>query len=898
MKGWEFINDDGTFSLKDADKIRGLYFPVANEAGYMASLAPDGGGDAKTGQHHFLMPPVSALDLHNSRLKRTAWVCAEGFEPWSATGASHRQKSMADESQDVEAGLLWHRSMRRSATGTWETEILTFCPRGDEKLEISRICIKNSSKEDLEFSLIPVTPLYGRSADSLRDHRHVTSLLNRVYIAESGVHLKPSMSFDERGHRKNSTVYSVLGRDSRGAYPEGSCPDLDRFIGEPGDAEQPMAVYDGNYRAGVLKKAGSRAEGCEAVGALFFPKVTLSPGEGYSVYMVSGIFESPEEAEKAAVRYCSESRCMAAFKANREFWLEKTAPVLCKLPDRRFSRWMRWVSVQPVLRRIYGCSFLPWHDYGRGGRGWRDLWQDCLALLLMEPHDVGGLLFSNFAGVRFDGTNATIIGNKPGSFLADRNSIPRVWMDHGAWPVLTVRLYIDQTGDLDFLTRGQTYFSDSLWARATALIQASPDTLLKTQRGGVCSGTLFEHMLLQQLSSFFHVGAHNCLRLEGADWNDGLDMAAEKGESVAFSALYAENILWLADAAERLEEAGKELLIAEELLLLLDRYRGEKINYHDPETKNELLQRYFDAAARGPSGRQIRTDAASLSADLREKANHLLLHIREQEWIENSNGHGWFNGYYDNRSRRVEGNFPDGVRMTLTGQVFSLMSGAATDDQVKKVIAAVDSYLLDPVTGAYRLNTDFKEVKLDLGRCFGFAYGHKENGAVFSHMAVMYACALYDRREAAAAWKVMGGLYEAAAAFEQSRLYPGLPEYFDPDGRGLYSYLTGSASWYLLVLVTRVFGVRGFWGDLLLDPQLSFEQWGNEDTVSISTCFRGRKLTVEYGRPEGPETSDYRVKEVWINGSPAEFHAEKHGIRIPSAGLPEKNLLIRVETGA
>ena len=62
----------------------------------------------------------------------------------------------------------------------------------------------------------------------------------------------------------------------------------------------------------------------------------------------------------------------------------------------------------------------------------------------------GELLFGNFAGVRFDGSNATIIGSAPGEFKADRNNIPRVWMDHGAWPLLTTKLYIDQTGDLLF----------------------------------------------------------------------------------------------------------------------------------------------------------------------------------------------------------------------------------------------------------------------------------------------------------------------------------------------------------------------------------------------------------------------------------------------------------------
>ena len=69
-------------------------------------------------------------------------------------------------------------------------------------------------------------------------------------------------------------------------------------------------------------------------------------------------------------------------------------------------------------------------------------------MLFMEPEGVRPLLFSNFAGIRIDGSNATIIGHEPGEFIADRNNIPRVWMDHGAWPFLTTRLYIDQTGDL------------------------------------------------------------------------------------------------------------------------------------------------------------------------------------------------------------------------------------------------------------------------------------------------------------------------------------------------------------------------------------------------------------------------------------------------------------------
>ncbi len=52
----------------------------------------------------------------------------------------------------------------------------------------------------------------------------------------------------------------------------------------------------------------------------------------------------------------------------------------------------------------------PYHDYGRGGRGWRDLWQDCLSLLILDPKEVRSMILNSFAGVRFDGTMRQLSG--------------------------------------------------------------------------------------------------------------------------------------------------------------------------------------------------------------------------------------------------------------------------------------------------------------------------------------------------------------------------------------------------------------------------------------------------------------------------------------------------------
>jgi cellobiose phosphorylase len=132
--------------------------------------------------------------------------------------------------------------------------------------------------------------------------------------------------------------------------------------------------------------------------------------------------------------------------------------------------------------------------------------------------------------------------------------------------------------------------------------------------------------------------------------------------------------------------------------------------------------------------------------------------IRGQEWLSDGEGRGWFNGYYDNEGQQVEGCVCAGIRMTLTGQVFPLMAGVASRAS-HAIVQAADQYLYDQNLNGHRLNTNFGVNPPKLGRAFGFAYGHKENGAVFSHMAVMFAYALYRQGLAQEAWQVLDGLY-------------------------------------------------------------------------------------------------------------------------------------------
>lgn len=876
LKHLHFIDDQGSFCIDQPENTSYLYFPLASETGLKSAVTPNLGGDAKINQDCFLLEPVSSENLHNNRSVRNFWCYIEGKGAYSAVGASAEQEAArfldSQDESELTAGFMWHSVKRTSKALHLSSEIISFVPVKDN-VEIMYVTIENLASAPQEMCAFAAIPLYGRSADNIRDHRNVTSMLHRIHTTAYGVQVCPTMSFDERGHQRNHRIYYVMGCSSNGQTPESFYPTVEDFIGEGGTYTHPRAVYE-QYPG---CPAGSCAAGKEAMGAIRFEKVELAPGEKAAYIVLLGTEDSDEAIRQVLEKYNSADKVLTALEHTKDYWKQKVN-VDFHTQDADFDGLMKWISFQPFLRRLFGCSFLPHHDYGRGGRGWRDLWQDCLSLLLMDPQDVGTMIAKNYGGIRIDGTNATIIGDGDGNFIADRNGIARVWMDHALWPLKTTKLYIDQTGDIDILNKQVPYFKDAQTMRGTQTDTLWNDAYGNKQRtadDSIYTGTILEHLLIQHLTAFLEVGEHNIFRLRGADWNDALDMAAERGESVAFTCAYAGNLKELASLIHHMDSLhpGQSAELLEEIQILL----RDGCDYFDQiDEKHRILDEYTERCRHNISGKRIRVSLTSLASDLIQKAHWLAEHIREQEWIEGSDGEGWFNSYYDNHGNAVEGFFDNQVRMMLTGQVFSIMGQVATDHQIQKIVKSADRYLYRKEIGGYRLNTDFQELKFDMGRMFGFAYGEKENGAVFSHMTVMFSNALYRRGFAKEGWKALKTLADNALDFDTSHIYPGIPEYFRSDGRGMYHYLTGAASWYMMTMITEVFGVRGTSGDLLLYPKLLGEQFDTDDKASVSVSFAGKSLKIIYENKNRKDFGSYVVASAVCDGTEIAITEDSH----------------------
>ena len=839
---------DEEFVVRGIQEISGLYFPLMSEKGLKSAVTPDLHGDLKTDQNHFLLEPASAVDLTEKNTMRNFFLQVretEGEEEkqqlFSLTGNSPFDQVRMGTDAALHADAVFSFGCmevdRRYPYAPVASGILSFVPY-DRNEEIHRVTITNTYSGKIRIRLTAVIPLYGRSADNLRDHRHVTSLLNRAKVKENGIFLTPAMSFDERGHRGNTVTTYAVGFDERGGFPETFYPDPDAFCGT-GSLAWPQVLFSGG--TGEKEKTGyapgEELSGKEVLGAFSFPEITLEEGERFSYFVKIGIADTVDEAESQAAALDTLEKTEEALAESHAHWAA-CSPLSVKTGNPDFNLFMKWTAFQPTCRRIFGCSFLPHHDYGKGGRGWRDLWQDCLALLLSDPESLRPALISQFGGVRTDGTNATIIGDNPGEFKSDRNNISRLWCDHAAWPLQTILLYIEESGDTNILFEKAPYFRDAFTHRVS---RRAGDAEQHGSRSS--TGTVFEHILLEQLTAVYDLGLHGNVCLHNADWNDAMDMAPEKGESVPFTAYYAGNLKAL---AELIRKCGTESFsLAQEIFLLLTPTRSSRESVPSAAEKRDMLRVYCDAAANGFSGKTLEISAGVLADYLESLAGQMIRNLNRSEFLE-KDGLGYFRGYYDNDGNPLERS--ERKDISLIAQVYPLMFREVPAEKLPLLCSSTKRLLFRQGRGGYALNSDFgpDAPGMKMGRMFGFAYGTKENGAVFSHMAVMYANALFKNGLVEEGWEALQELFRASMAIETSHVLPGIPEYFDLSGRGYYHYLTGAASWYALTLVTEICGVSGEMGNLRIAPCLPAGIFDEKEEAELTFAFRGIPLEITY----------------------------------------------------
>ena len=127
-------------------------------------------------------------------------------------------------------------------------------------------------------------------------------------------------------------------------------------------------------------------------------------------------------------------------------------------------------------------------------------------------------------------------------------------------------------------------------------------------------------------------------------------------------------------------------------------------------------------------------------------------------------------------------------------------------------------------------------------------------------MVVMLANALYSRGFISEGFEAFDSIYRMAVS-DKGKIYPLIPEYFNNEEKGLYLYLTGSASWYIYTLLEEVLGIKFDFGNICLEPKLTQDNFLSKE-IKVKFSLREKMVEVVFTREVSKKV--YRIKDVYL----------------------------------
>ncbi len=210
---------------------------------------------------------------------------------------------------------------------------------------------------------------------------------------------------------------------------------------------------------------------------------------------------------------------------------------------------------------------------------------------------------------------------------------------------------------------------------------------------------------------------------------------------------------------------------------------------------------------------------------------------------------------------------------------WSVLSGVATDEQIGIMLDRLEAILLTPVGLRLSSPTRFRLLMPHAGSG-DYAYGDRENGAVFKHANMMAVVALLEaarrvenrslaERLARLGWKVLQATAPFIAFKDPYRL-GGNPrfctQYTNPATQEhIGPLLSGTAPWMWLAYL-GILGVSFRDGRVMVDPLLPAE-W---EEARIDICVPAGKYRIRVAKPEGFCRSRDKAPAISVEGRSCE----------------------------
>ncbi|MEO8150975.1 MAG: glucoamylase family protein [Bacteroidia bacterium] len=520
-----------------------------------------------------------------------------------------------------------------------------------------------------------------------------------------------------------------------------------------------------------LRLAGKHGAGYDPCTAIQVP-VILQTGEEREVIFKMGAAKDVAEAQQLIFRFRDRLAVADSLKKVREYWQHTLDSIKIKTPDESLNILTNgWLLYQVIACRLWGRSGF----YQSGGAfGFRDQLQDVIAVMHAQPELTREQILLA-ASRQFKEGDVQHWWHPP-----QGRGVRTLCSDDLLWLPYTTSCYVNNTHDYAILQNPVSFIEGRLLNVNEESYFDLP--LISKQRT-----SLYDHCK-RAITKSLKFGAHGLPLMGSGDWNDGMNMVGIHGQ-------------------------GESVWLAFFLYDILKRFEFIAIKRDDEEFVNVC----------------------------RQNADELKININRTSW----DGEWYRRAYFDDGAT-LGSAVNEECKIDSISQSWAVLSGAGEPARSIKAMESADKYLVDRTHSLiHLLDPPFDKSAFEPGYIKGYVPGVRENGGQYSHAAIWMIMAVAKTGNNARAWELLNminpinhGKTESDIAVYKTEPYVMAADVYGVsphEGRGGWTWYTGSASWMYQLIISSFLGLTREGTSLQINPCVP------EDWKSFEINYRYKK---------------------------------------------------------